>query len=98
MLERREGEPDAAAYMKGPDRGALEQLENAEEIALLRQALAAMEEDQRKIVELVDIEELTYDEAARILDLPVNTVRSRLSRARRLLKEKFLRLRKRLES
>jgi RNA polymerase sigma-70 factor (ECF subfamily) len=48
------------------------------------------------VVELVDIEELSYDEAARVLQVPVNTVRSRLSRARRQLKQKLVRLRKRL--
>jgi RNA polymerase sigma-70 factor (ECF subfamily) len=44
----------------------------------------------------VDIEELSYDEAARVLAVPVNTVRSRLSRARAQLKQKLIRLRKRL--
>jgi RNA polymerase sigma-70 factor (ECF subfamily) len=34
---------------------------------------------------MVDVEELTYEEAARALDCPVGTVRSRLFRARKLL-------------
>jgi len=34
---------------------------------------------------LVDIEEMTYEEAADVLECPIGTVRSRLSRARRLL-------------
>lgn len=48
-------------------------------------ALAALPEVFRTVVVLVDMEELTYDEAARVLDCPVGTVRSRLSRARKLL-------------
>ena len=48
-------------------------------------ALAALPEDFRTSVLLVDIEELSYEEAAQVLQCPVGTVRSRLSRARRLL-------------
>jgi hypothetical protein len=42
---------------------------------------------QRSVLLLVSIEEVTYAEAARILDIPIGTVMSRLARAReRLLK------------
>ena len=46
--------------------------------------------------DLVDIEGLSYEQAAKVLEIPVNTVRSRLSRAREQLKQKLVRLRKRL--
>jgi RNA polymerase sigma-70 factor (ECF subfamily) len=82
--------------MRSHEGGALEGLEAAEEVRHLRQALASLEESQRKVVELVDIEELSYEAAALVLKVPVNTVRSRLSRARQQLKSKMLRLRKRL--
>lgn len=49
------------------------------------EALAALPEDFRSAVVLVDLQELTYEESARVLDCPVGTVRSRLSRGRRLL-------------
>ncbi|MBM3773244.1 MAG: hypothetical protein FJW27_18540 [Acidimicrobiia bacterium] len=48
-------------------------------------ALMALPDDFRAAVVLVDMEELTYEEAARVLDCPVGTVRSRLYRARRQL-------------
>ena len=48
-------------------------------------ALAALPDDFRAAVVLVDIEELSYEEASQVLQCPVGTVRSRLSRARRLL-------------
>jgi len=48
-------------------------------------ALAALPPDFRAVVLLVDLEELTYEEAAQALQCPVGTVRSRLARARRQL-------------
>lgn len=53
-------------------------------------ALAAVDRlspDFRAVILLVDIEEFTYKEAAAILGVPVGTVMSRLSRARRKLRE-----------
>jgi len=48
-------------------------------------ALQSLPEEYRSTLLLVDIEELSYEEAARVLACPIGTVRSRLSRARRLL-------------
>jgi RNA polymerase sigma-70 factor (ECF subfamily) len=51
----------------------------------LRDAFASLPEPFRAAVQLVDIDELTYDEAAAALRCPVNTLRSRLFRGRRRL-------------
>ncbi len=48
-------------------------------------ALAELPAEFREAVLLVDVEELTYEEAATAIECPVGTVRSRLFRARRLL-------------
>lgn len=48
-------------------------------------ALRSLPEEYRSALLLVDIEELTYEEASAVLQCPIGTVRSRLSRARRLL-------------
>lgn len=48
-------------------------------------ALRQLPESFRSAVLLVDVEELTYEEAAAALECPVGTLRSRLFRARRLL-------------
>lgn len=45
----------------------------------------ALPEAQRATVELVFVQEFTYSEAARILDIPIGTVMSRLSAARKTL-------------
>ena len=48
-------------------------------------ALLSLPEEYRMTLLLVDIEELSYEEAAETLGCPIGTIRSRLSRARRLL-------------
>ena len=53
----------------------------------ITEALRALPEEYRSTLLLVNIEELTYEEAAAVLECPIGTVRSRLSRARRLLRQ-----------
>lgn len=53
------------------------------------QALAELPEEFRSVVVLVDLHDLTYEEGAQVLGCPVGTVRSRLSRGRRLLGQKL---------
>ncbi len=50
-------------------------------------AIQALPVDFRMIIILCDLEEFSYEEMARILNIPIGTVRSRLHRARALLKE-----------
>ena len=50
-------------------------------------ALNALAVDFRTVIILADIEGFTYEEMAKILNIPIGTVRSRLHRARNLLKE-----------
>ncbi len=52
-------------------------------------ALNSLDVDFRTIIILCDLEDFKYDEMAHILDIPIGTVRSRLHRARTLLKEKL---------
>jgi RNA polymerase sigma factor (sigma-70 family) len=54
---------------------------------LLAAALAALPDRDRDVLVLIAWEQLTYDETARALDIPVGTVRSRLSRARARLRD-----------
>lgn len=52
-------------------------------------ALNSLDVDFRTVIILADLEGFKYDEMAKILDIPIGTVRSRLHRARNLLKEKL---------
>ncbi len=51
----------------------------------IQAALDALPEAFRSAVLLIDVEELTYEEAATVLGCPLNTLRSRLFRGRKLL-------------
>ncbi len=52
-------------------------------------ALNALDVDFRTVIILCDLEGFKYEEMAKILDIPIGTVRSRLHRARQLLKDKL---------
>ncbi|HRI00741.1 MAG TPA: sigma-70 family RNA polymerase sigma factor [Saprospiraceae bacterium] len=52
-------------------------------------ALGSMPEEFRTIILLCDIEGFSYEEIAKIIEVPVGTVRSRIFRARNMLKEKL---------
>jgi RNA polymerase sigma-70 factor, ECF subfamily len=54
---------------------------------LLRE-LDNLSEEHRMIIQLCDVEELSYEDAAEALDIPIGTVRSRLFRARAKLRER----------
>ncbi len=55
--------------------------------APIENALAALPEKFRLVVELVDLNQLTYQEAADTLGVPVGTIMSRLHRARRNIRQ-----------
>ncbi len=55
-------------------------------------ALDALPADYRAAVLLADVEEFSYKEIAKLLQVPIGTVMSRISRGRRLLREQLGRL------
>ena len=54
-------------------------------------ALDALPVKFRQVVDLIDVSELSYHEAAEVLGVPVGTVMSRLSRARKRLRDHLAR-------
>lgn len=71
----------------------LEDLEQAQIVTLLREAVVTLPEHYREPITLCDLEGKSYGEAAKLLDCPVGTVRSRLNRARSMLLDKLRPLR-----
>ena len=56
----------------------------------LERALARLPDEQREVLLLVGLEDMSYEEAARTLGIPPGTVMSRLSRAREKLRASML--------
>jgi RNA polymerase sigma-70 factor (ECF subfamily) len=57
------------------------------ELRDLERALAKLPEEQRSVILLVGLEGMRYEEAASVANLPVGTVRSRVSRGRETLRQ-----------
>ena len=64
-------------------------LTRAETIEAVRQAVLSLPAVYREAIVLCDLEEMSYADAAAALNVPVGTVRSRLSRGRALLLDKL---------
>jgi len=67
--------------------GTLETLARRDVSARVRCALASLSEEHRAVLLLCDVEEWSYQDVSRALELPLGTVRSRVSRARSALRE-----------
>jgi RNA polymerase sigma-70 factor, ECF subfamily len=75
------------------DLDVLSDLSNSELLEYLRKAVLALPEQYREVVALCDLEEMSYADAAALLDCSPGTVASRLHRARAMLKTKLLKSR-----
>ena len=58
--------------------------------AAIERSLAAIPSQFREAIHLVDIDGLSYNEAAAVLDVPVGTVMSRLHRGRKLVRNDLI--------
>jgi RNA polymerase sigma-70 factor (ECF subfamily) len=67
-------------------------LERKETEARVRMAMRRLSADDRSVLALCDGDEWRYEDAARALGIPTGTVRSRLFRARRKLRNHATRL------
>ncbi len=71
------------------DRSPTESMETQETQRKVQQALERLDEGDRQIIVLKDLQGNSYDEIAAIMGIPKGTVRSRLHRARLELKAKL---------
>jgi len=74
---------DGEARVQTPETLLVQKVERAQVTAAITSLPIAF----REVLVLREIEELSYDDIARVLEIPKGTVMSRLSRARRLLHE-----------
>ena len=65
------------------------QLDRQDQDNLVRKAIAGLSAAEKEIIILRDIEGFAYDEIGAILEIPLGTVKSKLNRARLVLKERL---------
>ncbi|HEX5971695.1 MAG TPA: sigma-70 family RNA polymerase sigma factor [Gemmatimonadaceae bacterium] len=92
-VDLEDGEQDALAagsvYAAARERGYDDIYARLDIGPALREAIDELAEPFRSAVMLVDVEDLSYEAAAEVMEVPIGTVRSRLFRGRRLLQEKL---------
>jgi RNA polymerase sigma-70 factor (ECF subfamily) len=64
-----------------------EQTEARAALDIVRAEIALLPEDQRLVLALVTVDGMSYKDAAEVLEVPIGTIMSRLSRARKRLGE-----------
>ncbi len=85
-LQEEAASPDESLIVRSDPLG---NLVRNEEIEAVRQAVLALPLHYREVVVLCELEEMSYTEAAALLGCAIGTVRSRLHRARALLKQRL---------
>lgn len=69
----------------------IEKLSNSEALEFLRKAVLGLPELYREVIVLCDLQEMSYAEAAGILECSAGTIASRMNRARNMLRTKLTR-------
>ena len=82
-LYRRLGGADEAHAARSPETEVLEHIPEQD----VKEAVESLPEQYRMAVLLADVEGFSYKEIAKILDIPIGTVMSRLHRGRKLLQQ-----------
>lgn len=90
LPEDEDGEEiESPAWLADPAASVQTAVEQSEEAKRLYQMLDQLPDAYRSVITLIDIHELDYAEAAKILNVPMGTVKSRLARARLQMKQKI---------
>ena len=93
-VESEEGDVDASpaatVHMQAVRDGVADAFDRIDVRPAIEAAVQALPEPHHSILVLVDLEDMSYEEAASVLQIPLGTVRSRLYRARRHVQEALL--------
>lgn len=60
-----------------------------DQVGRILEALDGLPEEYRTAITLCDLEQMSYEDAAEAMEVPIGTVRSRVFRGRRLLRERL---------
>ncbi len=84
-LQRNKRHDELDEYMPSEDPGPSSNCQQLEMVSRVRRAVATLPMQQRQVISLVDLEGFSYCDVARVLDIPIGTVMSRLHSARQNL-------------
>ncbi|MBN1450317.1 MAG: sigma-70 family RNA polymerase sigma factor [Anaerolineales bacterium] len=79
-------EMEPTSWLADPNPSPEARAETNELLDTIQVCLQALPEHYRLVVQLVDVEGLSYEETAAVLDIPTGTIKSRLARARNFLR------------
>ena len=90
VLKRMENNPCAEEVEQADSAASvLDELTRQETVEQVRNAVLRLPTQYREVIVLCDLQEVSYEDAAAILECPLGTVRSRLSRGREMLRRKL---------
>ena len=90
LLPERDGVAEALERLVDPAPAAEQVVVDEQFEAVVAEALDALPDKHRRVVQLVDVEGLSYQEAADALGVPRGTVMSRLHRARTRIRTRLV--------
>ena len=85
-------EAESRVFVASPAGSPKNIAEKGERLRLVRQAVGALPQELREVIVMKEVEEMTFQEIAETLELPLSTVKSRLYTALKQLKMKLERL------
>ena len=91
-FEAVEAEAEAALQADTDPDGPEHRLMRLEDQALIRRAMADLPDEFREVLVLREVEDMAYRDLAEVTGVPIGTVMSRLSRARKMLGERVRRM------
>ena len=80
---------ESLATFAAPEPDPAEHVTQKQLLQLLTEAMAELPPEMSEVLTLVAVDEISYQDAANILNIPLGTVRSRVSRARAMLRSFF---------
>lgn len=87
---RDDGTEGEMELLPSGEEGPMMALERKERVQLVQRGLRALPDDLRDPIILCDLQGLPYEEAAKVLEVPLGTVKSRLNRGRLELAKRLL--------
>ena len=97
-IDAEDEESGLALQIEDASLGAEERVIQNETVSEVRAAIDKLSEEHKTVIILRDLQDMTYEQVAQTLDLSIGTVKSRLARARKSLKDIILKDREQKEN